>query len=228
MNYSVSYLYYVVFTLGLIIAYLVNRLVDLYAQLSGNFWWRLNHALDLLPQELLHTPWKFSCHPLPLWSAALSFILLWLIYYYWQSSEQNSHRGSEHGSAHWGGKRDIAPFINRCADQNIILSASEKLNFAPEKNFSYQRNHNVLVIGGSGSGKTYSYLKPNLMQLHASYVVTDPKGTIIGDTGYLFSKSGYQVKVFDTVNFARSLRYNPLAYLRKEVEIGRASCRERV
>lgn len=219
MNYSVNYLYYLVFVFGVIFAYSVNRLVDLYSQLEGNFWWRLNHALDLLPQELLTHPGKFAFHPLPLWSATLSFIFLWLLYYYWQSSQQHSHHGREHGSAHWGSKRDIRPYINSNAEQNIILSESERLNFATVKNFNYQRNHNVLVIGGSGSGKTYSYLKPNLMQLHSSYVVTDPKGTIIGDTGYLFTKSGYQVKVFDTVNFARSLRYNPLAYLRDEADI---------
>lgn len=219
MNYSAPFYYYIVLFSSLLGAYIINHFVWLCLQLSGNWWQRLNLALDYLWSTIVSHPLSFYWHPLPLWSAALSFITIWLWYYYHLGSHKNYRLGMEYGSARWGGRRDITPFINRHPDLNIILTASEKLNFAQAKKFKYQRNHNVLVIGGSGSGKTYSHLKPNLAQLHSSYVITDPKGTILGDVGYMLNKHNYHIKVFDTVNFANSLHYNPMAYLRDEVDI---------
>ena len=111
----------------------------------------------------------------------------------------------------------------------MLLTQTERLMMSSRpKQPKYARNKNILVIGGSGSGKTRFFVKPNLMQMHSSYVVTDPKGTVLIECGKLLQRSGYKIKVLNTINFKKSMKYNPFAYLRSEKEIGRASCRERV
>ena len=130
-------------------------------------------------------------------------------------------KGEEYGSAKWGKRRDIAPFINEVdADNNLIFSATERMSLEGRmKNPLYNRNKNVLVVGGSGSGKTRYYCKPNLMQLNCSYVVTDPKGTLLPECGYLFKKNGYKIKVINTIDFSKSMHYNPFAYIKCEADI---------
>ena len=129
-------------------------------------------------------------------------------------------QGIEYGSARWGTAADIRPFINRSFLQNVLLTKTEWLTMEERpKNPKYARNKNVLVIGGSGSGKTRNYVIPNLLQMHSSYVVTDPKGTIINDVGSALLRGGYRIKVFNTVNFSKSMHYNPFSYIRSEKDI---------
>ena len=128
--------------------------------------------------------------------------------------------GEEYGSARWGTKKDIEPYIDDKFQNNVILTQTEYLTMnSRPKNPKYARNKNVLVVGGSGSGKTRFYIKPNLMQMHSSYVVTDPKGTIIIECGKMLEKNGYDIKVLNTINFKKSMKYNPFVYLRSEKDI---------
>lgn len=128
--------------------------------------------------------------------------------------------GEEYGSARWGTKKDIHPYIDEKFQNNVILTQTEYLTMnSRPKNPKYARNKNVMVVGGSGSGKTRFYVKPNLMQMHSSYVVTDPKGTIIIECGKMLERNGYNIKVLNTINFNKSMKYNPFAYLRSEKDI---------
>ena len=145
--------------------------------------------------------------------------LIWFIYLYNVFGAKNFMRGQEHGTARWGTRKDIKPLVNKIPDRNIPLSATEQISVDKMKKFEADRNKNIVVIGGSGSGKTYSHIKPSLMQLHSSYVITDPKGTILPETGNLFINNGYELRAFNTIDFTKSLHYNPLAYIRKEKDI---------
>lgn len=126
--------------------------------------------------------------------------------------------GSEYGSARWGTSQDIEPFMNPDFKENVILTKTERLMMSGRpSNPKYARNKNVLVVGGSG--KTRFFLLPNLLQMHSSYVVTDPKGDLIGITGKALLRNGYNLKVFNTINFKKSMHYNPLAYIHSEKDI---------
>ncbi|HGK3670017.1 TPA: VirD4-like conjugal transfer protein, CD1115 family [Streptococcus pneumoniae] len=129
-------------------------------------------------------------------------------------------QGREYGSARWGNKKDIEPYMDEKFQNNILLTQTERLTMnGRPANPKYARNKNVLVIGGSGSGKTRFYVKPNLMQMHSSYCVTDPKGTIILECGKMLEDNGYEIKILNTINFKKSMKYNPFAYLRSEKDI---------
>ena len=129
-------------------------------------------------------------------------------------------KGTEYGSARWGTAKDIAPYVDKNPRNNIILTKTESLTMnSRPKNPKFARNKNVLVIGGSGSGKTRFFVKPNLMQMHSSYVVTDPKGTILTECGTMLKRNGYHIRVLNTINFKRSMHYNPFAYIHSEKDI---------
>ena len=129
-------------------------------------------------------------------------------------------RGVEYGSARWGTERDIAPFMDKDFFQNIPLTKTERLTMSSRpKDPKYARNKNVVVIGGSGSGKTRSYVKPSLMQMHSSYVVTDPKGTILAEVGTVLVRGDYRIKCLNLIDFQKSMGYNPLSYIREEKDI---------
>jgi type IV secretion system protein VirD4 len=136
---------------------------------------------------------------------------------------QNSRKfrkNIEYGSARWGGAKDIKPYLHRDKWQNIILTKTESLTMDNRPTDPRTaRNKNVLVIGGSGSGKTRFWLKPNLMQCHSSYVVTDPKGSVVVECGQLLQREGYQIRILNTINFKKSMHYNPFAYIRSEKDI---------
>ena len=126
----------------------------------------------------------------------------------------------EYGSARWGTHEDIEPFEDKVFANNVLLSQTERLTMngrPPEP--KYARNKNVLVVGGSGSGKTRFFIKPNLLQMHSSYVVTDPKGTVVNEVGNALVKNGYVMKIFNTINFKKSMHYNPFAYVHDEKDI---------
>ena len=128
--------------------------------------------------------------------------------------------GKEYGSARWGTPKDIKPYIDEKYDNNVLFTNTERLTMnGRPSNPKYARNKNVLVIGGSGSGKTRFFVKPNLMQMHSSYVVTDPKGTIVLECGKMLEENNYEIKILNTINFKKSMKYNPFAYLKSEKDI---------
>lgn len=153
------------------------------------------------------------------WGAGFLVILIVFLYYQ-RLTTKNMKLGVEYGAARWGTDQDIKPYIDTDFYNNVIFSQTEYLSMKSRmEKFEYNRNKNVLVFGGSGSGKTYGVVKPNLMQLNASYVLTDPKGTLLEQTGSLFCKAKYRFKVLDTKNFAHSMHYNPFVYIKKEEDV---------
>lgn len=149
-------------------------------------------------------------------------ILLKLFVYYKSKNAKKFRQGEEYGSARWGTPKDIEPFIDPVFENNVILTQTERLMMSSRPKLpKYARNKNVIVIGGSGSGKTRFYVKPNLMQMtpDVSYVVTDPKGTIIIECGKMLVDGGYKIKVLNTINFKKSMHYNPFHYIRSEKDI---------
>ena len=147
-------------------------------------------------------------------------VLLFLLVTYKKKHSKKFREGEEYGSAKWGNSRDIEPFIDRNFKNNIILTKTERMMLEGRpKNPKHARNKNVLVIGGSGSGKTRFYVKTNLMQMHSSYVVTDPKGTVVLECGQMLINHGYNLKILNTINFDKSMHYNPFAYIHSEKDI---------
>ena len=161
-----------------------------------------------------------SLHPLDILVGLCCGAGLRLAVYLRGKNAKKYRHGMEYGSARWGSAKDIEPFMAPKFSDNIILTKTERLmmsNRPPDPKNA--RNKNVLVVGGSGSGKTRFWLKPNLLQCHSSYVVTDPKGTIVLECGQAMLKNGYKVKVLNTINFKKSMHYNPFAYVHSEKDI---------
>ena len=151
---------------------------------------------------------------------AVFALIMRLVVYIKSKNSKKYRKGVEYGSARWGSSKDIKPFMDlEDPDNNIILSETEGLIMKGKPKGIYDRNKNVMIIGGSGSGKTRFVVKPNLMQLHSSYVVTDPKGTLILETGRMFEKAGYVIKVINTIDFKSSMHYNPFQYIHSEKDI---------
>ena len=137
-----------------------------------------------------------------------------------QQDAKKFRQGVEYGSARWGTAADIKPYVDEDPDNNIILSQTERLTMSSRpKNPKYARNKNILVIGGSGSGKTRFFIKPSLLQRHSSYVVTDPKGTLLVECGRMLELGGYAIRSLNTINFKKSMHYNPFVYIRSEKDI---------
>ncbi len=161
-----------------------------------------------------------SFYPKDLLIGAGCGIALRLVVYFKAKNAKKFRKGVEYGSARWGNAKDIEPYMDSEFENNILLTQTERLMMSGRpKQPKYARNKNILVIGGSGSGKTRFFVKPNLMQMHSSYVVTDPKGTVLVECGKMLKKGGYKIKVLNTINFAKSMHYNPFAYLRSEKDI---------
>ena len=161
-----------------------------------------------------------SFYPRDLLIGVCCGIALRLAVYFKSKNAKKFRKGVEYGSARWGNEKDIEPYMDSVFENNILLTQTERLMMSGRpKQPKYARNKNILVIGGSGSGKTRFFVKPNLMQMHSSYVVTDPKGTVLIECGKMLKKGGYQIKVLNTINFAKSMHYNPFAYLRSEKDI---------
>jgi len=161
-----------------------------------------------------------SLHPIDLLiGIAVGAILRFAVYMKGKNAKKYRHN-MEYGSARWGTHGDIEPFVDPKFENNILLSQTERItmNGRPAEP-KYARNKNVLVVGGSGSGKTRFFIKPNLLQMHSSYVVTDPKGTVVNEVGTALQRNGYQIKIFNTINFKKSMHYNPFAYVHDEKDI---------
>ena len=143
-----------------------------------------------------------------------------LLIYFKSKNAKKFRRDEEYGSARWGTEKDIKPFVDPKFENNIILTGTEKLtiNTRP-KNPANARNLNCCVIGSSGSGKTRFWLTPQLLQAHSSYVVVDPKGGVLSQVGAFLQRRGYKIKVFNSIDFSKSMHYNPLAYIKTEADI---------
>ena len=180
-------------------------------------------------EKLLHIGQGFSAaftslapsfHLLDLCVGAAGAVLIRLVVYSKGKNAKKYRRGMEYGSARWGTPADIAPYVDKDFSQNVLLTQTERITMSSRpKEPKYARNKNILVIGGSGSGKTRFFVKPNLLQCHSSYVVTDPKGTILQEVGALLERRQYRIKSLNLINFKKSMRYNPLAYIRSEKDI---------
>ena len=161
-----------------------------------------------------------SFHPIDLCVGVAAALLIRLAVYVKGKNAKKYRKNVEYGSARWGKPEDIAPYVDPKFENNVILTQTERLMMSNRpKDPKTARNKNVLVVGGSGSGKTRFFIKPNLMQLHSSYVVTDPKGSIAVECGKLMLRNGYKVKIFNSINFKKSHHYNPFAYIHSEKDI---------
>ena len=201
------------------IGYFVNQLVQAY---------RITNGANILEKifklsESINTVFKAplpSFNGIDLLSGIIGAVLIRFFVYQKSKNAKKYRKGIEYGSASWGTHKDIEPFMNPVFQKNIPLTQTEWLTMesrvSPPKN---ARNKNIIVVGGSGSGKTRFFVKPSLMQMHSSYVVTDPKGTILVECGKMLADNGYTIKVFNTINFKKSMRYNPFAYIRSEKDI---------
>ena len=211
----------------LLILNLPYFLVGLFATNLGEAW-RLAEGADSSAKILsffhtlpiaLNNPLP-SFHPLDLPIGILCGAGLRLAVYLKGKNAKKYRHNVEYGSARWGTAKDIEPFIAPKFEDNVILTKTERLMMSNRpKNPAHARNKNVLIIGGSGSGKTRFWLKPNLLQMHSSYVVTDPKGSIVIECGNALLKHGYNIKIFNTINFRKSMHYNPFAYIHSEKDI---------
>ena len=190
--------------------------------------WRLAPGMDF-SGKALHLMEGFaaafrsalpSFHPIDLCVGVAAALLIRLIVYVKGKNAKKYRKGMEYGTARWGKPEDIAPYVDPKFENNVILTQTERLMMSNRpKDPKTARNKNVLVVGGSGSGKTRFFIKPNLMQLHSSYVVTDPKGSIAVECGKLMLRNGYKVKIFNSINFKKSHHYNPFAYIHSEKDI---------
>ena len=190
--------------------------------------WRLAPGMDF-SGKALHLMEGFavafqsalpSFHPIDLCVGAAAALLIRLIVHVKGKNAKKFRKNLEYGSARWGKPEDIAPYVDPKFENNVILTQTERLMMSNRpKDPKTARNKNVLVVGGSGSGKTRFFIKPNLMQLHSSYVVTDPKGSIAVECGKLMLRNGYKVKIFNSINFKKSHHYNPFAYIHSEKDI---------
>ena len=203
----------------LLIAYFLNKMAWLYRISEKEA--VLDKVMDVMNGigQAFNNPLP-SFHLQDILVGAAGGIAIRLGVYYKAKNAKKFRHGMEYGSARWGNAKDIEPYVDPVFENNVLLTETERLMMSGRpKEPKYARNKNILVIGGSGSGKTRFFVKPNLMQMHSSYVVTDPKGTVLVECGKMLVKNGYKVKVLNTINFKKSMYYNPFAYIRSEKDI---------
>ena len=185
---------------------------------GANVFEKIDHLFDVLSAALSNPIPSF--HPFDIVvGVAIGGIFKLAVYLKGKNAKKYRH-GAEYGTARWGTPQDIEPFIAPKFEDNVILTQTERLTMESRPKIpKYARNKNVLIIGGSGSGKTRFFLLPNLLQMHSSYVVTDPKGDLVVKTGKCLKRHGYEIKVFNTINFSKSAHYNPFRYIHSEKDI---------
>ena len=204
-----------------IVFYLVNKEAWLYQYCRGDSLVERLMVL-FLNFQMAFTSVLPSIEKMPLLAGFTGALAVKLLVMMKMKNAKKFRQGEEYGSARWGTAKDIAPFIDPIFENNILLTMTERLTMNSRPKLpKFARNKNVIVIGGSGSGKTRFYVKPNLMQMgkYISYVVTDPKGTIIVECGMMLARNGYKIKVLNTINFSKSMHYNPFHYIRSEKDI---------
>lgn len=204
-----------------IVFYFVDKCFWLYRQCVGNSLFD-KLGVMFLHLELLFYHWYPSLYLTDLLGGFAGAAIFLVYFRYRKLNAKKFRKGEEYGSARWGNEKDIAAFIDPVFENNILFTMTERLTMNGRPKLpKYARNKNVLVIGGSGSGKTRFYLKPNLMQMpeKVSYVVTDPKGTLLPECGEMLVNHGYQIRVLNTINFSKSMHYNPFQYIHSEKDI---------
>lgn len=207
---------------GLALFYAANRFINLQAAMQGNQMVKVLEALNQLWPDIAANPFFIATEHIQ--TAAIVTVVVMLVAMLTMSDKKKYRTGREYGSARWGTRQDIKPLMDLIFENNIIFTKTERLMMSSRpKNPENSRNKNVLVIGGSGSGKTRFFVKPNLMQMHSSYIITDPKGTVLIECGKMLKMNGYKIKVLnvkDTASVSKlSMHYNPFAYIRSELDI---------
>ena len=203
----------------LIVWYLADKLGWLYRVAEGTLAGEKLLFVFSNFQAAFHNPLP-SFHPHDFLVGVAGALIARGLIYMKQQDAKKFRQGVDYGSARWGTPADIKPFVDENPDNNIILSQTERLTMnGRPKNPKYARNKNILVIGGSGSGKTRFFIKPSLLQQHSSYVVTDPKGTLLVECGRMLERGGYAIRSLNTINFKKSMHYNPFVYIRSEKDI---------
>jgi len=202
---------------SLLTAYFFNRATVLYQNLEGNLIEKTSVAIDKFLPSISNKTVYIATDKNSLIAGLIGFGLIWLIYLYNVVGAKKYMPGVEYGSAEWGTEKDIDRYIDKKNfEKNMLFTQTERMSLDTRQTF---RNNNVLIIGGSGSGKTRFYVKPNLMQMHSSYVVTDPKGSLVKECGKMLADNGYKVRILDLINMETSDKYNPFNYLKDEKDI---------
>ena len=198
----------------LIFAWVGNKVWNVY-RIHGGSMAMLNEINSMFTNPLP------SFHKEDIIAGLITAVAIKVFLYIKKKNAKNYRHKEEYGSARWGNEKDIEPYVDRENPlNNIILTKTESLTMSSRvTNIKFARNKNILVVGGSGSGKTRFFVKPNLMQMHSSYVVTDPKGTVVLECGKMLQKAGYKIKIINTINFDKSMHYNPFAYIHNEEDI---------
>lgn len=203
-----------------ILGYAFNKVSQAFTSAAGTeLGDKIMNGMDGLGEVFLNP--LPSLNPIDILIGIAGGVIIKLAIYIKGKDAKKYRKGCEYGSARWGNAEDIKPYMADKFEDNVILTETERLTMdgRPKAGPKYARNKNILVIGGSGSGKTQFYVKPNLLQMHSSYVVTDPKGTVLNEVGKALKEVGYAIKVINTINFKKSMHYNPLAYIRSEKDI---------
>ena len=203
-----------------ILGYVFNKVSQAFTSAAGTeLGDKIMNGMDSLGEVFLNPLPSFN--PIDILIGIAGGVIIKLAIYIKGKDAKKYRKGCEYGSARWGNAEDIKPYMADKFEDNVILTETERLTMdgRPKAGPKYARNKNILVIGGSGSGKTRFYVKPNLLQMHSSYVVTDPKGTVLNEVGKALKEGGYAIKVLNTINFKKSMHYNPLAYIRSEKDI---------
>lgn len=201
--------------------YLGNRYGEALTSYPGQFFEHWGEAFTSMWPLIRENPIHINVTPTPLLIGLGMLVIIWLFWLRYLAFIGNFRAGEESGSARWGTLKEGKAFRDQTnEDNNLIFTENYGLALhRPKFNQELDRNLNVLVVGGSGSGKTFNYVTPNIMQLNTSYFITDPKGTLLKDSGFLFTDNGYTVKSFNTINLDESMHYNPLKYVKSDTDI---------